>query len=56
MRFSISENPTPEASSSYLRKYGILPFLPEERSHTFLFFSKGDRIRPIVLEDRDKAH
>jgi hypothetical protein len=56
--FSVSENPTVEVSSSYLQKCGILHFLPEERSRVrvYFFFPRGNRIDPVVLEYRKRAH
>ena len=43
IRFSVSENPTVEVSSSYMQKWGILYFLPEERSQirVYYFFYPG---------------
>ena len=59
--FSVPENPS-VVSSSYLEKYGILSFLPEDRSRMLVylffvvvFFSIGDRIEIMVLEDRERV-
>ena len=72
IRFSISESSIVEVSSSYTRKCGILHIFvfPQARSQMCvylfvccLFFSficccffRGDRIKPLILEDRQMAH
>ena len=56
MRFSVSENPTVELSSSYPQICGILYFLPQDRSRVrvylfvclFFFFPRVNRIDPVV--------
>ena len=46
-----------EVSSSYLQKYGILYFLPEESSGIRVyFFPRGERINIVVLEFRKRVH
>jgi len=40
-----------------LQKYGILHFWPEGKSRMrVLFFSRGDRIGPVVLECLERVH
>ena len=66
MRFRISESPTLEISSSSMQRRGVLNFLPEARSlmrvYCFFFFfcllafPRGDRIEPVILDDRERAH
>jgi len=48
-----SKNPIAEFSSSYIQKYGILLFLPEDgsRMRFYFIFSKGDSFEIMVLED-----
>ena len=53
-----------QVPKSYLQKCGILHFLPEDKSrmrvylfvYFFRFFSRGDRIDPVVLEFCKRAH
>jgi hypothetical protein len=53
--FSLSDNPIKKVSRSYLQKGGNLHFLLEERSRCVFFF-RGDRFDPVVIEYCERAH
>jgi len=49
----VPETPTVEFISSYLQKYGILCFLPEDRLQLRVyFFSRGDSIEAFIVGDK----
>ena len=63
IRFSVSENPTLKVFSSHLQKCEILLFLLfllvffcQKKDRGCVFFFRGYRFQPMVLEDRERAH
>ena len=58
--FSVSDNPTAEVSSSLIEQFGILHFFfffaRRKITDACIFFSRGNHIEIVVLEDRERVH
>ena len=57
MKFSVSENPIIEVSSSYVQKCGILYILPEERSRmrvNLIFFVVLECVKRARFNENEK--